>query len=189
MERCKLCLTSLWWYYNLNHVNALARGRRENNFQCVISKHNATDWVGEHFLWNRSQVNATSGTPLIDEKSTLVHVMAWCRQRTNHDLNQCRPRYTAPYVVTSSELIQVSRKVTTCNYDNEMILWNDDCFSHTNAQLLPIIAYRIMCSFMSYVKLAWCHPNDYSFCRYIFCMPITNIAKYTCCCFTLNHES
>ena len=36
---------------------------------------------------------------LCDDKSTLVQVMAWCRQATSHYLNRCRERPMAPYDV------------------------------------------------------------------------------------------
>ena len=36
---------------------------------------------------------------LADDKSTLVQVMAWCRQATSHYLNQCWPRSMSPYAV------------------------------------------------------------------------------------------
>ena len=32
-----------------------------------------------------------------DDQSTLVQVMAWCRQATSHYLSQCWPRYLSPY--------------------------------------------------------------------------------------------
>ena len=35
-----------------------------------------------------------------DDKSTLVQVMAWCRQATSHYLSQCWPRSLSPYGVT-----------------------------------------------------------------------------------------
>ena len=37
---------------------------------------------------------------LTDDKSTLVQVMAWCRQGTSHYLSQCWPRSMSPYGVT-----------------------------------------------------------------------------------------
>ena len=37
---------------------------------------------------------------LSDDKSTLVQVMAWCRQATSHYLIQCWPRSLPPYGVT-----------------------------------------------------------------------------------------
>ena len=36
---------------------------------------------------------------LADNKSTLVQVMAWCRQATSHYLSQCWPRFMSPYGV------------------------------------------------------------------------------------------
>ena len=37
---------------------------------------------------------------LNDDKSTLVQVMAWCRQATSHYLSQCWPTFMSPYSVT-----------------------------------------------------------------------------------------
>ena len=37
---------------------------------------------------------------LTDNKSTLILVMAWCRQATSHYLNQCWPRSMSPYGIT-----------------------------------------------------------------------------------------
>ena len=37
---------------------------------------------------------------LTDDKSTLVQVMAWCRQATSHYMNQCWPRSMTPCDVT-----------------------------------------------------------------------------------------
>ena len=36
---------------------------------------------------------------LTDDRSTLVHVMAWCRQATSHYLSQCWPRSLSPYLI------------------------------------------------------------------------------------------
>ena len=37
---------------------------------------------------------------LINDKSTLVQVMAWCHQTTNHYLGQCWPTSMSPYCIT-----------------------------------------------------------------------------------------
>ena len=37
---------------------------------------------------------------LIDVKSALVHIIAWCHQATSHCLGQCWPRYMSTYEVT-----------------------------------------------------------------------------------------
>ena len=44
---------------------------------------------------------------LSDEKSTLVQVMAWCRQATSHYLNQCWPRSPTPYGVIRPQWVNI----------------------------------------------------------------------------------
>ena len=41
-----------------------------------------------------------------DDMSTLVQVMAWCRQATSHYLSQCWPRSLSPYGVTRPQWVQ-----------------------------------------------------------------------------------
>ena len=45
---------------------------------------------------------------LIDEKSTLIQVMAWCRQATSHYLKQCWPGSMTPNGVTRGHWVNVS---------------------------------------------------------------------------------
>ena len=40
------------------------------------------------------------------DKSTLVQVMAWCRQATSHYLSQCCPRSLSPYGVTRPKWVK-----------------------------------------------------------------------------------
>ena len=42
---------------------------------------------------------------LSDDKSTLVQVMAWCRQATSHYLGQCWPRSLSPYGVNRPQWV------------------------------------------------------------------------------------
>ena len=44
---------------------------------------------------------------LPDDKSTLVQVMAWCRQATSHYLNQCWPRSPTPYRVNRPQWVKL----------------------------------------------------------------------------------
>ena len=44
---------------------------------------------------------------LTDDKSTLVQVMALCRQATSHYLNQCWPRSSTPYGVTRPQWVKL----------------------------------------------------------------------------------
>ena len=46
---------------------------------------------------------------LIDDKSTLVQVMAWCRQATSHYLNRCWPRCMSPNGVTMLQCVKKNR--------------------------------------------------------------------------------
>ena len=41
------------------------------------------------------------------DKSTLVQVMAWCRQATSHYLSQCGPRSMSPYGVTRPQWVKL----------------------------------------------------------------------------------
>ena len=41
---------------------------------------------------------------LTDDKSTLVQVMAWCRQATSHYLSQCWPSSMSPYGVSRPQM-------------------------------------------------------------------------------------
>ena len=43
----------------------------------------------------------------VDDKSTLVQVMAWCRQATSHYLSQCWPRTMSPYGITWPQWVNV----------------------------------------------------------------------------------
>ena len=45
------------------------------------------------------------GDYLSDDKSTLVQVMAWCRQATSHYLSQCWPRSLLPYDITRPQWV------------------------------------------------------------------------------------
>ena len=44
---------------------------------------------------------------LTDDKSTMVQVMAWCRQATSHYLNQRWPRSPTPYGVTRPQWVKM----------------------------------------------------------------------------------
>ena len=42
-----------------------------------------------------------------DDKSALVQVMAWCRQATRHNLNQCWPRFKPPSGITRPQWVWI----------------------------------------------------------------------------------
>ena len=59
--------------------------------------------------WSFSYEIALRWMPLdlTDEKSTLVQVMAWCRQATSHYLSQCWPKSLSPYGVTRPQWVSI----------------------------------------------------------------------------------
>ena len=87
-------------------INSLAPGRFEPNFRWVIFKLiSVTDG------WGISGKIALRWMPLdlTDDKSTLVQVMAWCRQATSHYLSQCWPRFMSPYGVTRPQWVKTNQ--------------------------------------------------------------------------------
>ena len=81
-------------YIILRGNNLLALGRYGNNLKKYNFQTHVMDLIHEHFLWNCSQVNAMI---TFNDKSTLVHVTAWCCQAASHCLSQCWPKYMSPY--------------------------------------------------------------------------------------------
>ena len=84
------------WRSKQDHINSLAPGEFEWNFRYVIFKRilviDGWDVSCEiTVIW--MSLNFT------DDQSTVVQVMAWCRQATRHYLSQCWPRSLSPYGV------------------------------------------------------------------------------------------
>ena len=82
--------------------NTLAPGKFEWNFRHVIFK--------QIFVidgWGISCEIAITWMSLdfTDDQSTLVQVMAWCRQATSHYLNQCWPWFLLPYGITRPQWV------------------------------------------------------------------------------------
>ena len=87
-------------------LNSLAPGKFEWNFRHVIFKQILViDGWGNSceiaLLW--------MSLDFTDEKSTLVKVMAWCRQAPSHYLSQCWPRSLLPYGVTRPQWVNSPR--------------------------------------------------------------------------------
>ena len=91
--------------YSLTLFNSLALGRSSCDFKNVIF--NLALLIGIF----KSYDNIFRWMPqgLTDDKSTLVQVMAWCRQATSHYLNQCWPRSPTPYGITRPQWINISK--------------------------------------------------------------------------------
>ena len=83
-------------------INSLAPGKFEWNFRHVIFKQ-----ILVIDGWGISCEIALIWMSLdfTDDQSTLVQVMAWCRQATSHYLSQCWPRSLSPYGVTGPQWV------------------------------------------------------------------------------------
>ena len=90
------------WPGNAFRINPLAPGKFKWNFWYVIFKR-----ILEIEGWGISCEIALIWMSLdfTDDQSTLVQVMAWCRQATSHYLNQCWPRYPTPFGVTRPQWV------------------------------------------------------------------------------------
>ena len=91
--------TIVVWYWSFN---SLAPGRFEWNYKQLLFKLT----LGIHG-WGISCEIALRWMSLylIDDKSTLVQVMACCLKATSHYPNQCWPRRVPPYVVTRPQWV------------------------------------------------------------------------------------
>ena len=91
-----------WFHRKSSCINSLVPGKVEWNFRYVIFQGIlVTDGWGTSgeiaLIW--MSVDFTG------DQSTLVQVMAWCRQATSHYLSQCWPRSLTPYGVTRPQCI------------------------------------------------------------------------------------
>ena len=95
--------------------NSLAPGRFSCDFKNVIF--NLALLIG---ISKSSYDNVLRWMPrdLTDDKSTLVQVMAWCRQATSHYLNQCWPRSPPPYDVIRPQSVDMTRYDTSTAFAN-----------------------------------------------------------------------
>ena len=94
-------------------LDSLVPGRSGFNFKSAIF--NLVLLIG---IFRSSYDNALRwiSWDLSDDKSTLVQVMAWCRQATSHYLSQCWPRSVSPYGVTRAQWVNlVNVRQNTCN--------------------------------------------------------------------------
>ena len=93
------------WCYLLivTDVNSLAPGGFENIFKNVFFK--LISWIDTLSNSCETALRSMPQNPS-DDKSTLVQVMAWCRQAASHYLSQCCPRSLSPYGVTRPQWVK-----------------------------------------------------------------------------------
>ena len=87
-----------WW-----HLNSMVPGRWGCNLKLVISK---LIWKINSLSISREIALRWMLQDLIDDKSTLVQVMAWCLQAASHYLSQCCPRSMTSYGVSGPQWVK-----------------------------------------------------------------------------------
>ena len=89
-------------------INSLAPGGFENSFQNVFFK--LISWIDTLSNSCETALRSMPQNPS-DYKSTLVQVMAWCRQAASHYLSQCCPRSLSPYGVTRPQWVKLTKSL------------------------------------------------------------------------------
>ena len=96
------------WCIGWQNFDWLAPEKFELNFSYVIFK-----WILAIDVWVITCDIALIWMSLdfADDQSTLVQVMAWCRQATSHYLSQWWPRSLSPYGVNRPEWVNIKQYV------------------------------------------------------------------------------
>ena len=83
-------------------INSLSPGVKVSNCESIILK-----LIMQYSIWGIWYEIVFSWMPqnFINEKWTLVQVMAWCHHITSHHLNQCWPRSLSTYGVTRPQWV------------------------------------------------------------------------------------
>ena len=107
--------------YHWCYVNSLTPGRPGCHFKTAIF--NLVLLIG---IFTSSKDDALRWMPrnLTDDKSTLVQVIAWCRQATSHYLSQCWPSSMWPYGVTRPQWVKEPSGRTVCWHTSRIISAN-----------------------------------------------------------------
>ena len=103
MHNCTMGLTGTTSPLS-NHFNSLAPGRSGFNFKSAIFNLVLLSGI---FRSSYDNARRRMSWDLPEDKSTLVHVMAWCRQATSHYLSQCWPRSVSPYGFTRAQWVNL----------------------------------------------------------------------------------
>ena len=87
-----------------------------------------------------------------DDQSTLVQVMAWCRQATSHYLSQCWPRSLSPFGITRSQWIDIlCIYCHICSYmQNQSILLISNCMVNCMKKWLPVCRWHFESNFFKW---------------------------------------
>ena len=113
------------------------RVRQKGELWCVLYEFNSL-WPGGpwwNFRWVLFKpITRRMSLDLTDGKSTLMQVMAWCRQATSHYLSQCWPRSMTPYGVTRPQWVKASASFVC----NTVLYWTLIMMTSSNGNIFHI---------------------------------------------------
>ena len=147
----------------IHEFNSLAPGRYNRNFRYLIF--NLISIIGGRGISCKMTLRWLS-LDLNDDKSTLVQVMAWCRQATSHYLSQCWPismplyghnelRYEVSFVNSNSDLCSLSVTALPCSILHYNVThWGKHKMA-TNLQKTFSNSVSWMKLFVFWIKLHW----------------------------------
>ena len=158
-------------------LNSLAPGGFENVFQNVFFK--LISWIDTLSNSCETALRSMPQNPS-DDKSTLVQVMAWCRQAASHYLSQCCPRSLSPYGVTRPQWVNLSLSLSHYSDGNLLVT----CSVITGITLMGWCKIDVtpLLTHWSYVFLALTH-------QYIYYMSMANVGYKPNCELTKGHSS
>ena len=156
-------------------INSLAPGRSDNNFGSKIFNlipQNSSLGACCEISLRRLALN------LGNVKSTLIQVMAWCRQATSHCLNQCWPRSLTSYGVTRPQWVN-SLSSTTISKTTKQItsIHSYSCFLSswlTIAKSLPDLSYSFFFYFFVTIFMPSIFPLHSFGCKLFLCKHLSN---------------
>ena len=133
-------------------INSLVPGGFENIFQNVFFK--LISWIDTLSNSCETALRSMPQNPS-DDKSTLVQVMAWCRQAASHYLSQCCPRSLSPYGVTRPHwsLGDVDA-ILECNFQSCFTNWYIQIVFNDNA--LRCMPWNLTDKSKLVKVMAWC---------------------------------
>ena len=111
-----LGIKAIWQeMHQSSSINSLSPGRSECDSKDVIF-----DLVLLIGIFRSSHFNALWWMPhdLTDDLSTLVQVMAWCRQATSHYLSQCWLSSLSPYGIARPQWVKIKLEIARLKFDS-----------------------------------------------------------------------
>ena len=161
-----------------DYINSLAPGRSECHYKNVIF--NLVLVTG---IFRSSHDNALRWMPQdLTDKSTLVQVMAWCRQATSHYMSQWWPWSMSPYGITRPQWVDL---IMLSWHGNVLYHWS---FVRRIHQFSYWVAEHVMSWIPSHRKNTW-GPVQYEYvtfntkilhcpCRKSYCGDKTTIRSF-----------